>query len=151
MHIDNSVKQHLFEVFEEVSTAPTREKAVEVLKANDSLALRDVLKATFDPTVKWLVEPDVKFVKNKIESVPSTLLRNSDKFKFLVFFNSGPNTQYNKLSAEKRKNIFVGLLESIHPNDADIVIEAVQKKSSYKHVTATNAKAAFPGLWSDDK
>lgn len=147
MNIDQNVKHHVYEILEEVSTAKGREEAVKILRKNDCLALRDILKGAFDPSVRWLVNHKTKYVANKEDSVPSSLLRTTDRFKYLVFFYKGPNTQYNNLPTEKREDIWQGLLEAIHPKDAEILLDVVQKKIDYKNISSGSAIAAFPDLW----
>lgn len=151
MNFDQSVKAHLYEILEEVSKAKGRDEAVKVLQKYDCLALRDVLKGAFDPSVKWLVNHKTKYVANKEETTPSSLLRMTDRFKYLVYFYSGPNTQYNSLSVKKREDIWQGLLEAVHPKDAEILLDVVQKKIDYKNVSAGSAIAAFPGLWKTEE
>ena len=50
------------------------------------------------------------------------------------------------LPAYKRENMFVQLLESIHPADAEIVLSMVAKKSPVKFLTKKLVQEAFPNL-----
>ena len=45
----------------------------------------------------------------------------------------------------KRENIYIRLLESIHPLDAEIVINMVSKKS-IKGISKSVVQEAYPGL-----
>jgi len=150
MNVDPSVKQHLFEVLEDVGKAKNKEEAATILRKHKSLALLDVLKGAYDPKVKFLVDHKVRYVPAAPESVPSTLLRNTDKFKYLVYFYKGGNKQYNSMDQKKREDIFAGLLESVHPKDAKILLDVVQKKIDYKNVNSGATKLAFPDLWTEE-
>ena len=152
MNLDSSVKQHIFEIFEDVAKAKTKDEAVGILQKHTSYGLRSVLKGAFDPKVKWLVDDTIKYVAAEEGAVPTTLIRQVEKFKYLVFFYKGPNTQYNSLRQEKREQLFKELLEGVHPKDAKILLEMTRKNGiSYKNVNATTAKLAFPDLWSDEE
>ena len=50
----------------------------------------------------------------------------------------------------KREKLFLALLEGIHPDDAEIVIDMVSKKP-IKGVTRNVVEEAFPGLLLDSK
>lgn len=141
---------HLFEIMEKVSKTTTKEEAARVLKDHNCPALRDTLRAAYDPQIRFLV-PTSKppYKPNKEESVPTTLLREYEKYKFFVFFRKGPNVELNNLPDQKRQNMYIQLLEGIHPKDAEIVLDMVNKKIDYKNVNATTARLAFPDLWKD--
>ena len=50
------------------------------------------------------------------------------------------------LTSYKRENKFIQLLESIHPEDALIVLNMVQKKAPVKGLTKKIVEEAFPNL-----
>jgi len=46
----------------------------------------------------------------------------------------------------KREQIFIGVLEAVHPKDAELVISMINKKSPVKGLTLKIAQEAFPDL-----
>ena len=50
--------------------------------------------------------------------------------------------------APKRENIFIGLIEGIHPSDAKLVIDMINKRVP-KGLTREIVQEAFPGLLKD--
>ena len=46
----------------------------------------------------------------------------------------------------KRERLFIGILESIHPQDAELVLKMVEKKMPAKGLTRKIVEEAFPGL-----
>ena len=53
------------EVLDKVHKAKTKDQKVKILRQHNTPALRSVLKASFDPNIKWaLPEGDVPYTKN---------------------------------------------------------------------------------------
>lgn len=141
------MRKFVHEVLEEVAKKRSNKDKVEILKANDSGALRDVLRGSMDKTIVWLLpEGDPPpYTPNKPESTPSNLLKETVQLAYLVKGGKGP-----KLQQVRRERIFISLLESIHPKDAEILLDMINKKPP-KGVTRSVVKEAFPGLLLDEK
>jgi hypothetical protein len=71
---------------------------------------------------------------------PSSLHRRHKDFRFFV--KGGPG---DKLPTYKRESMFIGLLEAIHPEDAELVASMINKKLGAK-VSRAVIDEAFPGL-----
>ena len=137
-----AMKLFVHEVFEKFEKAKTRKEKIDILKANESYALRDILKGTFDPRIEWLLpKGEVPYTPAEAHSAPSNLLRKNVDFKYCV--KGGPGT---RLPAVKREKIFLGIVESIHPKDAELVCGMINKKLSVKGLTPKIVEEAFPGL-----
>lgn len=137
------IVKDVFEILEEFSKETTKAKRKEVLlKYENVTALKDVLRGTFDDSLEFLLpEGKPPYVPNSPESVPSTLLKQHKQFGYFV--RGGPGTD---MPAYKRENLFIRLLEAIHPEDALIVLSMVNKKSPVKYLTKALVKEAFPNL-----
>jgi hypothetical protein len=61
----------------------------------------------------------------------------------LYLFLKGGNPNITKL---RREALYIELLESVHPEDAKMLIAAKSKKLPYKGINAKLVKEAFPGL-----
>lgn len=137
-----TIKKHIFEVIEAAEKASKREEKIRALKQNESWALKDVLRATYDDSIQFLLPPgEPPYTANEEGSIPSTLLKQNVQFKF--FIKGGPG---EKMLPVKRERIFINVLEAIHPEDAKLLIKMINKKSLGKGITKKLVQEAFPGL-----
>lgn len=132
----------LHEVMDLISKATTKQEKIDLLNKHNSLALKNILKGTFDDAIVWLV-PDTKppYTPADISSVPSNLFKQFDQFKYYV--KGGPG---EKLTTIKRETMFIRMIESIHPKDAELVLMMIAKKPPAKGLTKALVKEVFPGL-----
>lgn len=132
----------IYEILEAASKARLKADKIKILKDHDSWALRDVLRATYDKKIEFLIpDGEPPYTPNKPESVPSNLLRKNVDFKYIV--KGGIRED---MPAFKREKIYIGLLESIHPEDAKVVINMVNGAKPANGVTEKLVKEAFPNL-----
>jgi hypothetical protein len=133
----------VFEIFQELEQQTTRPKRKEVLlKYKDVAAFTDILRGTFDDSLKFLLpEGKPPYNPNRPESTPSSLLKEHRKFGYFV--QGGPGTN---MQAFKRENMFIQMLESIHPDDALLVLSMVAKESPVKGLTKKLVQEVFPKL-----
>ena len=137
----------LSEVLKKVHNAKTKDKKIEILRENDHESLRMVIKSSFDPNIEWLIpEGNVPFKENEAEEgTEHTVLRREAK-KLYRFIKGGDNT----LPQFKREDIFIQLLEGLHKSEAQLVIDAKDKRlhQVYKGLSKEVVKDAFG--WNDD-
>ena len=135
------MKQFVWEVIEAVQKAKKKDDKIRILKENETWALKDILRGTMDSKVQWnLPEGPVPFTRNDGHNAPSNLLKENIKFKYFVAGGEG-----EKMLKPKRENIFIGMLEGIHPLDADLVVGMINKQK-IKGITKALANEAFPNL-----
>jgi hypothetical protein len=136
--------KYVFEVLELVSKG-SKENKIKVLKDNESWALKDVLKGTFDKKIEWnLPGGEVPYTASEPHNHPANLLRENTKFKYFVKgFNAG-----DSLPAFKREKLFLGIVEGIHPQDAIVVVNMINKTPP-PGITKNIVQEAFPGLLSE--
>ena len=125
-----------------VQAAPTIERRIDILRRNDSFALRAVLAHNFDPNIVYDL-PDVIIYRPNILVDQESILYNEAK-RLYVFVPAGnPN-----LTRERRETLFVQLLEFIHANDAEVMMAVKDKKleATRPNLTYDLVKAAFPDI-----
>ena len=138
------MKQYVYEVLQEASKKTSETDKVKVLRDNESWALKDILRGTLDSTVEWnLPEGEPPYTKSDGHNHPTNLLRANTQFKY--FTKNGPGS---KMPAVKREKIFIGLIEGVHPEDAQLVINMVNK-TPIEGISKNVVKEAFPGLLKD--
>jgi hypothetical protein len=130
------------EVIELFEKAQSRKEKIEVLKKNESWALKDLLKGTLDPNIEWLLpKGEVPYTPCEEHNTPSTLLRKNKEFRYVVKGGVG-----GQMPPAKREKIFLGIVESIHPKDAELVCCMINKKLPVKGLTVKLVQEAYPEL-----
>lgn len=131
------------EVFKKMSSAKTKADKVKILKENESWGLKDIIRGAMDSNVKWLLPAGKPPYTPAGSSPPTNILRENKKF---GYFANTP--QARRMKAYKREGVFIGLLEGIHPEDAEILIQMINKEVP-EPLTRPIVEAAFPGLLTD--
>ena len=135
----------VFEILEQFGQQTTRADKIKLLKANNIPAIRDVCRGAYDKTLEFnLPEGKPPYSPNKPESVPSTLRKEHRNFGYFV--KGLP--QAEKITNMRRETMFIQMLESIHAEDAIIVLNMVAKKAPVKGLTKKIVEEAFPNLLS---
>lgn len=133
------------EVIDKASKARSKDDKVKVLRDNESWALKDILRGTFEATLEWnLPGGEPPWTPSDPHNAPSNLLKEHKQF---VYFVKGLR-ESNRLHAAKRESIFIGLIEGIDPNDARLVIDMINKTKP-KGISRPVVEEAFPGLLKD--
>ena len=134
----------LSEVLSLVSKQKTKAKKIQILKENESLHLKSVLIWNFDESVKsMLPDGDVPIQKNEAPAgTEHTYLAH--EWKVLYNFVKGGN---DTLRAVKREQLFMQLLEGLHPDESEIICLVKDKnlKKKYK-LTRAIVEEAFPDI-----
>ena len=137
----NKVDWLIWEVIEKTRKARSKEEKIKILKENESWGLKDILLGTYSDYFEWNLPPgDVPYTPSKPESAPTDLRRKHKDFRY--FFKGGPG---DKMPTIKRESMFIGLLEGIHPRDAELVAGMINKKK-IDGVTKNVAMEAFPDI-----
>ena len=120
---------------------------IEVLKRYDTPYIRQLLKAAFDPKIKWILpEGTPPYIANEApEGTEHTLLRNETR-KLYLFIEGGDNT----ISKTRKETLFIQMLEGLHKTEAEVLINVKDKKLNkvYKGLTEQLIKETFN--WNDD-
>ena len=131
------------EIAMKVNNAKDKPRKLKVLKDNDSVALRQVLKGAFDPKIEWAL-PTGDEIPYKVNDAPlgtdHTLLSREAK-RLYLFIKGGDNT----LSNTKRETLFIQILEGLSAEEAAFLVTVVNKKvnNEYKGFTANLVREAF--------
>ena len=140
------MEREVFEIFEDFTKLKTRKDKISFLKeqGNQVPAVQDVIRGIFDDRLQFVLpEGKPPYNPNKSESVPSSLRKLHRQFGDFV---EGARSQgLGQLRVETK---FIQLLESIHAEDALIVLSMKDKKSPVKGLTKKIVEEAFPTLLS---
>lgn len=140
-------RKEIYEILQQVSTAKNKAERVKILKANaETWPLLDVLRGTFDDTVQWnLPDGTPPYTPAEESSVPTSLNKEHMKFKYFV---KGLR-ESNQLHKLRRERMFIDMLETVHPRDAEVLVSMINKKSPVKGLTKKLVQEALPELIQD--
>ena len=137
------MKLLISEVLQKAHSAKTKAEKIKILRDNDSQALRSILIINFDESVVSLLpEGEPPYRKNEApEGTEHTKLEHEARILY-HFFKGGSN-----IPNLRRETMFVQLLEGLHPDEAEVVILAKDKKLHKRYkVTFACAQEAFPQI-----
>ena len=139
----NKTKFYTFEILEKVAKAKTKAEKIELLnQQQNNWALKDVLRGTFDDAVIFLLpEGKVPYEPASAETHPSNWTQHNKKLAYFV--KGGPGQRMLKPNREK---MFLDILESVHPRDAELLVGMINKKMPIKGITKKLVQEAFPNL-----
>ena len=132
------------EILEYVGKQKSKVSKVEALKEHRNDALVSILIWNFDETVVSMIpEGDVPFKPNESPlGTDHTSLRREAKN--LYHFVKGGNDSLNGI---RRETMFIQMLEGLHPDEANIIILAKDKRLSDQYaITYDQVKEAYPDI-----
>ena len=133
------------EFLEKVGKLKRTQEKVDAIRANDSLVLRIVLQAGYDPSVKWaLPEGTPPYKPNDLVDQEHVLIKDCEKLRYFI------KGFYDNLPQLKRETMFVEFLERIAPKDAEMLCLFKDKKPM-KGITLQHVTEALPGLISHEQ
>lgn len=136
-------KMEIYEILQKFEAAKNKQERVKVLQQNNIMPLLDVLRGTFDDSIQWnLPGGTPPYTPSSAETPPSSLLRQHRNFKYFV---KGLQ-ESSKLTPVRRERMFIDMLETVHPNDVEILVSMINKKSPVKGLTKKIVEEAFPEL-----
>ena len=114
------------------------------LQQNKSPALMDILRINFDDDVVSLLPTGAPSYEK--DDAPAgheylNLQRGHRRFKY---FFKGPVA--NETPALRREGMFLSFIESLHGDEAELVIAAKDKSLKYKGITKKFVQDTFPNL-----
>ena len=145
-------RKPIFIILDEANGKKRRADRVKVLQENSSKELKTILDYTFNDNVKWLLPEGVPPFKASIENDNVLFARLYQEIRRLpIFLNIG---NYPNLTQIKRENLFISMLESLHPKDAEILCSMKDKTLPQKNIDKNIIIEAFPiftSYWPDVK
>ena len=125
----------------QIAELKTKEDRIEALKANAHPVLKNILKYTFDPNIKFLLPEGTPPYKENLFDEPKVLLGEANK---IYLFIEGGN---KNLKPIRRERLFIDLLEIVSKEDAKLLIAMKDKKGIHKNITKEIVEKAFPELF----
>jgi hypothetical protein len=132
----------LSEIIKKTCELKTREEKVAWLKQNDSRPLQDILIAMYDKKkIKFLIpNTEPPYTPSPAHENQGALFREARKLKYFVEGFGGEN-----VAKIKREQIFIDMLETVHRDDAKLLIDMI-KQQGYKGLTEKVINEAFGNI-----
>ena len=132
------------EIMQAVSSAKTKSSKIKILQENRSPALVALFVWNFDPSIESaLPEGEVPYTPNDSPTVDSQS-KLASQYRTLYNYVKGGN---DGLKRTRRESLFIELLESLHPDEAELVCLVKDKDLGKKYrITNNVVKEAYPDV-----
>lgn len=128
-------------VLKEVDAKKTKKEKIAHLQYHrQNKVMIRLLKYVFDPKIKFALPEGTPPYKPSDFEDPSAIYREDRR---LYLFVEGGNPNLNPL---RREMLFIEVLETVHPDDAKLLLAVKDKTLPYKSITEKLVKEAFPKL-----
>ena len=129
-------------IFSEIDKAKSQKEKKELLLKYRSPPLMEILKYAFHPEIKFLLPPGDPPYKTVVDDSENPTYLYGLLRKLYLFVEGGnPN-----LKPQTREYLFIEMLESVHPLEADLLCQIKDKKIKCNGLTYNLVKETFPEL-----
>lgn len=133
------------EIFEEFDNAKNKSERIAVLQKYDHKNFREFLVAAFNPQVVFdVVLPETYRPSVEPAGLNFTYL-SMEIPKLYRFIKDHPKRSAN-LTDKKKTDLFRVILESLHKDEARLLVALVQKKVDVKFLTPNLIREAYPNI-----
>lgn len=138
-----AVREGVAETLKRISEMKNRKDKIIALRTDHNIAMQAIIDLCFNPKHKFLLPEGPAPYKPapKEGDYQSILMSNLRKLK--IFYNSG---KYDNLNQAKREALFIEFLETLDPDDAELLVNVKDKKMPYKGITRKLFEEAWPAL-----
>lgn len=128
------------EIFEQIEIAVDKKSRIEILQKNDSLSLREFFRLLYDDNIEF----DVEIPKYRPAIEPAGLnftYLHSEVKKLYRFIKNEPRAVM--LTPKKKSEILVVILESLHKDEAKLLVGLINKDIGVRHLNEALVKEAY--------
>ena len=140
-----SIRYSMSEILSELPAMKKKADKVALLRKNDNIPFRNVLRLVYDTDVEFLLpESPPPWKPNEFEDEAQTMLyREARRLK--IFIKGGG---YDNMKPEmKRENLFISLLEAIDNDDAKLIANHMLSHTKIPGLTRACLEEAYPDLF----
>lgn len=132
------------EIITEFQQATTKQERIAVLRKYDHKSFREFLIAAFHPNIQFDIEPPPYRPAPEPAGLNFTYLdmEMNKLYRFVKLHPSKPKD----LTPEKQRSLLVVILESLHKDEANLLVKAFKKDLDVKFLTPNLINEAFPNL-----
>lgn len=131
----------LHEMLESIEKAEPAKRVDLIREFGQHSAFCDYLRCVFDPRIQFLLPGGTPpYTACEEGTQPSSWHQQNTKLQYFVKGLKG-----EKMNALRRETMFIGILESVSPADAEILVDMISKNSDASF-TVEDVKEALPHL-----
>jgi hypothetical protein len=133
------------EVFEDFGNAKTKAERITVLQKNDSKSFRTFLVSAFNPAVQFDAPLPMTYRPAVEPAGLNFTYLDAEMTKLYRFIKGHPQRDPNLTDSKKTELVRV-ILESLHKDEARLMVALLEKKLEVKYLTVNLIKEAFPDI-----
>jgi len=131
------------DIFKEIEKTTGRKNKIAKIKEYESNnAFMQILEAVCDVRVVFELPEGAPPFNSPEDMIDNTGGLYQEMRKMYIFTKNRRSAEIHSI---KRERIFIEMLESIHPEDAKLMLGVKDKKLPYKGITSKLVEEAFPG------
>lgn len=136
--------KNVYEVFDDFRKAKTKQERLDVLRKNDTWALKSVIQGALHPEVKFSTKVPTY---NKVDVPPGMSYDHmtSALQRAYLFQEGNPKTPPG-LTDKRKEELLIQLLEALEPKEAEVFADMMRKDLKIPYLTPNLINEAFPGL-----
>lgn len=132
------------EILEQASKIKLKQERISFLHNHrNATAIKYIFSLAYNPLIEWLLpEGTPPYKPCEFHDVQGMLIK---ELRRLYLFTKTPSASNSPdLSPLKREQLFIGLLESIDPEDAKLLISVKERTIPYRGLSKRFAELAYP-------
>jgi hypothetical protein len=129
------------EIFEEFDKAQNKTERINVLKKYDHLRFREFLVYALDPTIEFDVE--IPNYRPAVEPAGLNFTYLNLEMPKMYRFIKGHKLRPAGLTPEKQKSLLLVILESLHKDEADLLVKVIKRDLEVKFLTKKLVQEAY--------
>ena len=133
------------EIFEEFEKATTKEQRIRILRREGDERFRFFLQLVFNPAIEFDIALPDRYRPAKEPAGLNFAYLDSEMPRMYRFIKNHP-MRPPEFTAERTTQQLLVMIESLHKDEAAVILKVFQKDFKVKHLTANLVKEAFPDL-----
>lgn len=130
------------EIFERFDKCETRQERIDLLRKNGDPRFKTFLQLAFDPQVKFDIEAPP--YRPAVEPAGMNFAYLDTEMRKMYRFYNHPDKP--PITPQKQKQLIAVVLESLHKDEADLLVRLLKKDLNIKHLTPKLVKEAFSDM-----
>lgn len=141
----HDVLYYFYEIFDLVEEAEHFQDRVKILQHYNSTQLRQFLRLQFDPDIEFVeIEEPISYRIFESSQIRGRAIR--EEIDSLAMFLRYRGNDLVEMTPEKRKKVFIQLLESLDAREVELLMKVKSKSLETEKLTRDLIDAAFPGM-----
>lgn len=128
------------EIFEQIELAVDKDERIKILKKNESVPLKDFFRLLYNDKIEF----DVEIPKYRPAPEPAGLnftYLHAEIKKLYRYIKGDPRADV--LSAKKKQELLTVTLESLHKDEAELLVGLLNKDIGIRHLNEKLVKEAY--------